>query len=223
MYQTFAQTIFNRVYQVSMKIIPVCTHHAQSLLAIPHPKPRPSPYPPLYPLSRTGNPPHSNPSLPTRTQHPEPPLSRGAEGVSRPSIASKTKSCHPKPKKYLLDKQQQKHLHPHRTSHHNTPLKSTLKRGNTTPHPHYQIEKPHPNLPSREGPRVCHVRAQLPTPKATTQSRQILHSSTDNNKCNISQQLSKNISTHAAPLTVTPPFIPSQEGNSQHHKPLNIK
>lgn len=43
MYQTFAQTIFNRVYQVSTKIIPVCTHHAQAQppeILNNHPKPK---------------------------------------------------------------------------------------------------------------------------------------------------------------------------------------
>ena len=94
MYQTFAQTIFNRVYQVSMKIIPVCTHHAQSLLATHLPNPRPSPSPPLIPS-----------------------LGRG-----------------------ILSTQ-------------------------TT---HYQQKTSIPNLPSQEGPGVCHVRAQLPKSKATT-------------------------------------------------------
>ena len=94
----------------------------------------------------------------------------------------------------------------------------------------------HPSIPSREGNPTRHkslitnkktafqtsplergwgcvtsVHSFLKS-KATTQSRQILHNSTNNNKCNISQQLSKNISPHAAPLTVTHPLNPLSRG-----------
>ena len=77
----------------------------------------------------------------------------------------------------------------------------------------YQTEPSISNLPSREGSGVCHVRAQPPKPKTSTRSPT---NSTSPNS-------SKNTSIFAAPLTVTHPSIPSQEGKPPHHKPLITK
>ena len=58
-------------------------------------------------------------------------LGRTSEGQGVCDVQAqlpKIKSSHPKPKKYHIAKQQQKHLNPNRSSHHNTPL-YPLSRG----------------------------------------------------------------------------------------------
>ena len=62
----------------------------------------------------------------------------------------------------------------------------------------YQTEPSISNLPSREGQGVCHVRAQPPKTKTNTRNQQTAPQ--------------KNTSSQTSPLTVTHPFIPSQEG-----------
>ena len=67
---------------------------------------------------------------------------------------------------------------------------------------HYQTENSISKLPSQEGQGVCDACALLPKTKAVTQN--LTDTTSPNN--------SKNSSSPAAPLSVTHPLIPSQEG-----------
>ena len=158
MYQTFAQTIFNRVYQVSTKIIPVCTHHAQAQppeILNNHPKPKNTSSPnssknisaqhatftvthPSIP-SQEGKPATQSPHFQDESCTPISPLERGPGVCHARALPPENQSGHPKPKKHDPTKQQQNHLTPTRASHHNTPL-NPLSRGETsTPQiTHYQ-------------------------------------------------------------------------------------
>ena len=93
------------------------------------------------------------------------------------------------------------------TSTHPAPL-NPLSRGETsTPQiTHYQKETSISKLPSREGQGVCHARAQLP------KTKNIHPKLTDTSSPN----RSKSTSSQPAPLSITPPLIPSQEGKPTH-------
>ena len=89
---------------------------------------------------------------------------------------------------------------------------SPLKRGNIHATNHsFPTRNKHSKSPRpREGPGVCYARAQLPKIKS-------IHPKQKNTT---SPNSSKNTSTFAAPLAVTHPSIPSQEGNPTRHKSL---
>ena len=104
------------------------------------------------------------------------------------------------------------HLPFARPIYHNSPIVvyfsvhlifPTRKEAASSPLPPFSIRKQHPNLPSREGTGVCHVRA-LP-PKTQSNHPKPRNTSSPNS--------GKNTSPHTAPLSITHPSIPSQEGN----------
>ena len=131
----------------------------------------------------------------------------------------KIQSSHPKPRK-TSSPNSSKNISTHTAPLTVTHPSSPSREGNPTRHKSLITNKKTAFQTSpleRGGGCVTSAHSFLKS-KASTQSRQILHNSTNNNKCNISQQLSKNISPHAAPLTVTHPSIPSQEGNPPHHQ-----
>ena len=105
--------------------------------------------------------------------------SREGQGVCDAQVQfPEIKSIHPKPTDTSSLHQVSRngfpqHLYPCRASHRNTPL-NPLSRGEAS-HSNLSLsnKNQHPNLPSREGSGVCDVRAQLPKPKATTQSQEI--------------------------------------------------
>ena len=130
-------------------------------------------------------------------------------------------------------------LPPQTQSNHPKPRNTTSPNSSKNISPHAaHLTITHPLIPSQEGkpphhkPLIYNEKTVFQTsplergrgcvtpvhsllkPKAVTQSRQILHNSTNNNKCNISQQLSKNISSHTAPLTVTHPLNPLSRGET---------
>ena len=91
----------------------------------------------------------TNHSLPRRKHHQKPPLLRGAGGCHACAQPPKTKATtqsrqipphYTKHKKYLLSKQQQKHLILSRTPHRNTPL-NPLSRGEISHHKPLIINK----------------------------------------------------------------------------------
>ena len=75
---------------------------------------------------------------------------------------------------------------------------------------HYQQETSISNLPSREGPGVCDIRAQLPKIKSNHPKPRNT-SSPNSSKINSSQP---------AHLTITHPFNPLSRGESPRHKSL---
>ena len=84
-----------------------------------------------------------------------------------------------------------------------------------------------PNLPSGEGSGVCHACAQLLNSKQSLEADRY-HFSSNLDKCSSSpnssnmllETVSRNTSTQTASLSVTHPFIPSQEGKQPRHLSL---
>ena len=106
---------------------------------------------PLDPLSRGETTPQSTYSqqeTSTRTS----PLERGWGCVTSVHSHKKIKNIHPKPKKYHPSKQQQNHLIPCRTSHHNTPLDPLSRGESKTPQStYYQQETSTQTSPLERG------------------------------------------------------------------------
>ena len=114
------------------------------------------------------------------------------------------------------------HLPFARPIYHNSPIVvyfsvhlifPTRKEAASSPLPPFSIRKQHPNLPSREGTGVCHVRA-LP-PKTQSNHPKPRNATSPNN--------SKIISSQPAPLIITHPFIPSLEGKTTHKSLITKK
>ena len=161
---------------------------------------------PLIP-SLEGNPTHHKPLITNKNAASQTsPLERGWGCVTY--AHSHPNQKHPlKANRYHLKKL----LKPNRAPHHNTPLNSLSRGESYIPQTtHYQQEHSIPNLPSREGPGVCHARAEPPKIKSSHRN------STDTSAPNSS----KNTSSQTALLTITHPSIPSQEGNNTRHKSL---
>ena len=106
-----------------------------------------------------------------------------------------------------------KHSKPTDTTPKNSSNQQIAHLHITPQNTHFQQKSTIQKLPSREGQGVCHVRAQLPQIKC-------YHTKPRNAT---SPNSSKIISSQPAPLTVTHPSIPSQEGKPPHHKPLITK
>ena len=153
--------------------------------------------------SQEGKHTHSNHSLPTRKQRQNLPYREGQGVCHVRAQPPQTQSNYPKPRNTTSpnsSKNISTHAAPLTVTHPTIPS----LEGNPTRHQtsHYQQENSIPNLPSREGQGVCDVRAQPPKNKRG-------HPKPRNAT---SPNSSKNISPHTAPLTITHPFIPSQEG-----------
>ena len=128
---------------------------------------------PLNPLSRGEYHHTTNHSLPKRNKHPNLPSREGLGVCDARAQLPNSKRSMKLNRKYLLQLYRES-LIPTRTPHRNTPL-YPLSRGeyhHTTNHSLPKRNK-HPNLPSREGPGVCDVCAQLPKSKTTTRNQEI--------------------------------------------------